>query len=347
MNYRRLSLLSAIFDGFVLWSLVSCGTRVPARISLPTVTETALAPTNENATIAAAATDINAQGILTAQAVGKAAAATGTAQASYAAPTSTLVAPTATPILSKLKLRTEIFKSLDGKWIATVTVALPATEEQGAAEMYYTQLKVAQADGAIAWTPVDGWSNWGLGYTTPRSFHWSKDGSRLFFTNVPVPDGCALFVNGSDLWSLDLSDGRVQAIVPAVGLSLSLSPDETMLAYIGWGDRGLVLRDLQTGAERELKVNQGQAEVQAGDIVWSPDGTSIMLTAAVHPCAANNEATSIVRVDIPTLTQTTLIREDKRRFNTVEWSSPDIVSLQDGDGQLWQMDPKTGQVAKQ
>ena len=84
---------------------------------------------------------------------------------------------------------------------------------------------------------VDAWAPYGLGYTVPRPFHWSNDGRYLFVTNDPAPDGCALFVNGSDLQRVDLSNGEVTQIVEPVGLWLSLSPDETKLAYLSWEGR--------------------------------------------------------------------------------------------------------------
>ena len=211
-------------------------------------------------------------------------------------------------------------------------------------ENYYTQLKVKATDGTVEWTAVDEWSHFGLGYTTPQPLRWSLDGQYLYFTNRPVPDGCGVFVNGSDLHKIDLSDGSVTEIVPPSGLWLSLSPDETMLAYIGYGDRGLVLRDLTTGVEHEAKLNPGQ-DYAAGHVIWSPDGTALALTLAIRPCSTDwAEFTSVVRVEVSSLRQTTLIHEDKRLFTTVEWPTLDQVLLRDDHGDLWWMDSRTGRV---
>lgn len=252
------------------------------------------------------------------------------------------VTRTPTPDLSSFQLRRWSFTSPDGKWTAQVTAALPVS----GGGKYYTQLKVSKADGTLEWVAVDQWLEWGLGYTIPQPLQWSRDGRYLYFTNRPVPDGCAVFVNGSDLHTVDLSNGSVRELVPSVGLWLSLSPDETMLAYIGYGDRGLVIRDLTTGAERETKLDSGQ-EYQAGHIIWSPDGTALMLTLALKPCSTDwADSTSIVRVETASLEQTTLIHKDKRRFITVEWSTVDKVLLRDGGGDDWLMDATTGQVTK-
>jgi len=224
-----------------------------------------------------------------------------------------------------------------------VIAALPTSSGP---ENYYTQLKVSKADGTLEWTVVDEWSAWGLGYTIPKPLHWSRDGRFLYFTNQPVPDGCAVFVNGSDLQRIDLSNGDVREIAPPVGLWLALSPDETMLAYIGYGGRGLVIRDLATGAEQEIPLDPGK-DYQAGQVLWSPDSKTIILALAIHPCSTGwADSTSIVRVDVTTLEPVTLLREDKRLFVPVEWTAAGKVLLKDGEGAHWLMDVTTGQVTR-
>ena len=248
--------------------------------------------------------------------------------------------PTATPVPTEMELRTWSSRSPDGKWDAQGMVAFPVD----GGEKYYTQLKVNKTDGTVEWTVVDEWSRLGLGYTTPQPFHWSRDGRYLYFTNEPVPDGCGLFVNGSDLHRIDLSDGSVKEIVPSSGLWLSLSPDETTLAYIGYRGRGLVLRDLATGVERETRLDPGQ-DYAAGHIVWSPDGAALILTLAIRPCSFSwAESVSVALVEVATLKQTTLIHEDKRLFTTVEWPALDRALLKDDDGNLWWIDLETRQI---
>jgi hypothetical protein len=153
-----------------------------------------------------------------------------------------------------------------------------------------------------------------------------------------------VFVNGSDLHRLNLSDGSVTELVPSYGTWLSLSPGETTLAYIGYRGRGLVLRDLATGAESETKLNPGQ-DYAAGHIVWSPDGTAVALTLAIRPCSSDwAESVSVVRVEVATLQQTMLIRQDERLFVTVDWPAHDRVLLRDDGENLWWMDAETGRV---
>jgi hypothetical protein len=134
-----------------------------------------------------------------------------------------------------------------------------------------------------------------LGWTWPSVLQWSQDGQALYYTNIPVPDGCALFVNGSDLWRVDLPTGQVTPLAPVLSVSIALSPGAETLAYIDGRDAPeLVLRDLATGAERRVRV--AAAGQQAGDIRWSPDGTMLEIKVANEPCS-NATTFSTVRVD--------------------------------------------------
>lgn len=263
-----------------------------------------------------------------------------------AMPSTVAGTPTATPSLTDFRVDMWSSTSPDGKWTAQVIVALPVISDTAVSSSYYTQLKVSKRDGTTEWVIVDEWAEWGLGYTIPQPLHWSRDGQYLYYTNRPIPDGCAVFVNGSDLHRVDLNDGSVMEIVPSVGLWLSLAPDETKLAYLGYGDRGLVRRDLATGTERETKLDPGK-DYQAGHIIWSPDGTTIMLVLAIRPCSTDwADSTSIMRVDVATLERVMLIEEDKRLLVPVEWATTDKVLLKDKGGDYWLMDATTGQVTK-
>lgn len=185
--------------------------------------------------------------------------------------------------------------SPDGRWSAYSLASAPVVSPTSTTgDVYRAVLRLTHADGT-QWTPVDEWRPYGLGWTWPSVLQWSPDGQALYFTNIPVPDGCALFVNGSDLWRVDLSTGRAARLAPVLGISLALSPGAETLAYIdGRGAPELVLRDLATGAERRVRVAvEGQ---QAGDIRWSPDGATLEIAVANEPCG-NATTYSTVRVD--------------------------------------------------
>lgn len=224
-----------------------------------------------------------------------------------------------------------------------MTAPFPAADNT---EQYQTRLEVVNVAGRVTWTLVDQTLNYGLGYTTPRPFHWSADGRYLYFTNLAVPDGCSLFHNGSDLYRADLSTGQITEIVPPWVWWVSLSPDEERVASIGWNGQALELRlrHLTSGEERRTTL-EGKY-TQAGSLVWSPDGQALVLTLAAHPCDPTNWTQSIMRVDLATFSPTILIRDDKRLLVTTAWPEVDVVELTDKDGDMWTLEVTSGKLEK-
>jgi Tol biopolymer transport system component len=234
-------------------------------------------------------------------------------------------------------------QSPDGLWIAESRLSY--VMDGDSAQGYDTELLVSRADGSAAWTLVDTVQNAGLGYTVPEIVRWTPDGQQVYFTNRAVPDGCGLFVNGSDLFRADLSTGEVVELMPSLARALSLSPDETSVAYFPWGpEPDLVLRDLGNGSEIylswEISFNN------PGNIVWSPDGQDLLLTLSADTCLPG-WAHTIVRVNTTSMTPTVLIENDQRQFTIIEWTEPERALLQDKDGRSWWLDTTTGEVTAQ
>ena len=174
-------------------------------------------------------------------------------------------------------------------------------------------MQVARTDGGVVWTAVDEWRPWGLGLSYPEPLRWSAGGRYLFFTNVPVLDGCVVYVNSSDLWLLDLSSGQVTEIVPTIGYVTAVSPDGQQLAVAANNHRGLLIRNLVTGDDEQSVLYPKPGDVwQMGGLQWSPNGQTLLLTQVLKPCSSE-ETTAVVRVDIDTLTATTIIAADDRR----------------------------------
>ena len=268
-----------------------------------------------------------------------------------ASPTATLVAPTPTRAATATRPSTanatvpNTWQSIspDDQWIAEGGMEGPFLE--GDQEKYRTRLTVRRVNGQVTWPVIDQVANYGLGYTVPAPLHWSADGQSLYITNQPVPNGCALFVNGSDLLRVDLATGHVAELVPAVGSSLALSPDETQLAYVGWGaDTELNVQPLAGGDRVRVPLASGRDAVQAGNLVWSPDGKSLLLTVAFNPCEEGRWTQSIVRVDLAPVSQKVLVDRDARRLDTVSWSDPTRARLRDAAGNDWWLDVTTGEV---
>lgn len=259
-------------------------------------------------------------------------------------PAAATATPVATPDPATMEVTTSSTLSPDGRWEAVQTVAIP---KNGAS--YYSNLTVTERAGNLRWAVVDAWAPFGLGYTVPRPFQWSRDGRSLFVTNDPAPDGCALFVNGTDLARVDLATGAVTQLVEPVGLWLSLSPDETKLVYLSWGeDRPLVVRDLASGAEQAIVLPTSDPNWQAGNIVWSPEGDQVLVTIANAPCEGGwAKSTSIVQVTLDAPQAKLLLESDERLLVTTGWPEPSTILLADQDGQTIEMNAATGQIEQE
>lgn len=259
------------------------------------------------------------------------------------------IQPVATPVTTPLAsstpdltgMQTESWFSTapDEQWTAIGLVALP----QPGGDQYYTELRVKKADGNSEWAPVAGWSNFGLGYTTPRPLQWSPDGRYLYFTNAPVADGCALFVNASDLQRLDLTDGSVKAILPPnTTWSLALAPDGKTVAYQK-GDE-LYLLDLETMNDSTIKVEKAEPNAQWGNFVWTPDSQKVAFTIAYQPCLPPEWSHSLLVMDTQSATLTTVIEKDPRRLSIVGWMDAQHLLLTDTERALWLLDMDAGAI---
>jgi len=242
--------------------------------------------------------------------------------------------------------------SPDGKWVAVGLVAFP--KENIGGQLGYIRLMIFSVEEKNHWTIIDNWQEMGLGFPMPQPLKWSQDGNHFYFTHRVVPDGCSVFDNLTDLLQVNLEDGTVSELLPPSALTLALSPDESKLAYIGYGERGLVLKDLVTGEERETKIDPGK-DFNAGRILWSQDEKSLALTLAINPCTGEYgrsktvwaESTTIILVDTMTLEHRVLVQEDPRLFITLAWNEPDKITITDGEeNALWSLIVATGEIIR-
>lgn len=298
----------------------------------------------------------------------KSTAFTKTPSVTYAAVTSIIPSPipafTGTPgptdteasdnqlNLSLMNVQEWVSTSLDGKWIAVGLVAFP--KENVGGQLAYVRLAIFSADGKAHWVVIDNEQEMGPGFPIPEPLRWSPDHMHFYFTHRVIPDGCSTFPFLTDLQQVDLSSGRVTELLPQSARTLALAPDELQVAYVGYGERGLVLRNLATKEERKVKIDPGQ-DFDVGNIVWSPDGNSLVLTLAINPCTGVYgisktvwaESTSILWVDVETLRQKVLIDDNPSLFVTLEWNEPEKITIVDGEENgLWYLDVNTGEITR-
>jgi len=255
--------------------------------------------------------------------------------------------------LSKMSVDEWASTSPDGRWVAVGLVAFP--KENIGGQLAYISLMIFSVEGKTHWTIIDKWQEMGLGFPIPVPLKWSQDGKHFYFTHRVTPDGCSAFALLTDLQQVNLEDGAVDDLLPDPALALALAPDEAQVAYIGYGDRGLILKDLITGEERETKIDPGK-DFNAGNILWSPDEDALALTLAINPCTGDYglsktvwaESTTILWVDAKTLQQKDLVKEDPRLFITLEWNEPGRITIADGEGNsAWYLNVNTGEITRE
>ena len=241
--------------------------------------------------------------------------------------------------------------SPDGRWRVVTQASAPVTvgEDEMAAfrsgARYQVELYVESTDSDLVWTVVDEWRSSGLGADYPGPLQWSADGRYLFFTNIPQPDGCSVFVNGGDLWRLDLQTGEAAQLLPFVGMAMALSPDSQTLAYYRSSyEANFHLHDLASGAEISLYLpDYGDPWQQIGGISWSPDGRQLVLIQVLDPCGAR--LTAVSRLDLAEGEFVTLIEPGERDFTLLNWLRDREIRLLDGDGRIWYLETNSGETA--
>jgi len=212
----------------------------------------------------------------------------------------------------------------------------------GDTEHYRVRLAVSTADHMTEWVIRDETLRYGMGYSIPQPFHWTVDGRYFYYTDAFFPDGCAIFVNGFNLYRLDLTDGTSAEIVPPGAWWVSLSPDEKTAAYVLWNGTDLEIVTRDTASLEEQRGTFDPVYTQGGAIIWSPDGKSLALTLASRPCEPPDWTQSIIRLDITTLSQRLLFQANEPLLRTVEWPEPNTILLADEDGNTWTMNANTG-----
>jgi hypothetical protein len=225
-----------------------------------------------------------------------------------------------------------------GEWVAEARAVFP-----GGGGDYYRELVVSNRDKSISWTLVEETEPWAAGYSLPVPIYFTREGSQFYFTHQTTADGCGLFAGGSNLQQVDLGTGQVVEIAGTEGIGQAVSPDGATLALVRRTPEGvtLTLHDLLSGDEQQVPLLEEEAH-QAGRIVWSPDGSGLVLTLAHEPCSAY-WTHSIVQVDRVSLEQTILVERDERRFWSTEWLD-DGIRLDNAEGNRWTLDLRSGQV---
>ena len=171
----------------------------------------------------------------------------------------------------------------------------------------YRFLVLEKNDGANNWTIEKALAPGG-GTRTEFAFpyFWSADGRYLYYRRVPSQDGC-----GASRWAtisvhrINLQFGTSEIILDTEARWLAVAPDESAMAYVGYGRTGLSLLDLHSKTETHFPSLFPDQNVWLTSFVWSADSQMMAFAALLNPCASD-EGSVIVLVDFPTQVQTIL-----------------------------------------
>jgi hypothetical protein len=251
-----------------------------------------------------------------------------------------------TPRPESVTLSRQILPSPDGEWIAEASF-----EHLNDGESYRVRLAVGRSDGAVWWTPVD-YTQSGLGYTYPALRYWSPDSRTFYFFNMQTPDGCSDFYPIEDEWNaLNVEDGSLTTLPLPDGRGHTISPDGTVMVYASARPPyGLHFRNTLTSTEEFLRLPVDEVdtrEVQAGGIVWSPDGGAFALSVAYgDSCKPDALSFSILRVEDPAHPVfIPLIEESPKLIRMTIWDPSGRILARDWNGDSWWMDAQNGKIA--
>ncbi len=144
---------------------------------------------------------------------------------------------------------------------------------QGYLKSGNTQLFTVSVDGG---TPKQ-WTSQNFDHGAPE---WSKDGTKLYFSANFNPDE-ALEPLNSELYELDLKDGKIRALTDRYGPDTTpkIAPDGSKIAYLGLDDKlqgyqltQLYIMDVAGGAPQLIS---GDFDRSIANIQWADDAKGI------------------------------------------------------------------------
>jgi hypothetical protein len=228
------------------------------------------------------------------------------------------------------------YRSLDGQWLAEIITyeCTPVLDDFGNA---FEQLRLTRADPPAEFV-VDSQlrSCGGLGAAGLDVVAWSPNGRYLYYTDgrEGVPDGGCGPNWVRPVLRADLNTRATEPVGPA-----QLSPDQTHLAF-KQGDV-IVVWSLDEG-----QVGQARAAapgVPVEDIAWSPGSKSIAYLQVGNACMPT-DTSYVGRLDLPGLEPTLLFDSQSPLIISMEWDSPDALSLAGFERGQWVYDFADGEL---
>jgi hypothetical protein len=177
----------------------------------------------------------------------------------------------------------------------------------------------------------------GLGAFGLAGLFWSPNGRFFYYTEARegVPDGCGYWTR--PISRADTADGTATDLGGG-----PVSPDGRRLAV--WDERDLVAYDVDSGEIGRIAAADPAAAL--GPIAWSPDGRSLAYVQAGAFCVPGESGmTTVVRVDLPAMIDSVLLRSSDPAFQSLAWDEPAVLLLGDGADGQWRYDLAGGELS--
>jgi len=177
--------------------------------------------------------------------------------------------------------------------------------------------------------------------TALTNLSFSKDGSRIYY------------VNNNALYKVLLQGGEPTKVIADVDGPLTVSPDETQVAFIktvGSEQTSLIILNVNGAAQRVLATKKIPEFIDLP--AWSPDGKLIACTSGR---LASNRAERLIAFDVATGDEKLITGESWQAFVSLTWL-PDNTGLiaaatETGEGspqscQIWNISYPAGEVRR-
>lgn len=245
--------------------------------------------------------------------------------------------PTVNPSYS---LQVDVIESPNHEWIAQTTF------EQEIYKEYHVTFTVSRKDGTKVWTLIDYWGD-GEGYTYAQLHQWSNDSQYSYFTGDRIAGGgCDFFPVDSKWQQLNVNTGQVTDFLLPLGRGHAISPDESTIAYASPdASLHLSLYDIQSGQEEKvpLPIDPNPKAAQAGNIIWTPDGSAVILSIATgDACNSARPNFYLMRVEINSLDTIDLVGNSTDLLRPLRFEPPNHLLVRDWNGYTWWIDATSG-----
>ena len=166
---------------------------------------------------------------------------------------------------------------------------------------------------------------------------FSPDGRWIYYTQYLT----AKEDNTNNIYRIPANGGTEQKIISDVYTDFSISPDGKQIAYtFDW--RQLIVADIETGNKRVVAERDGMKEAIITDqnsVAWSPDGKRLIFPIAI---VDGHYVMRLIELNLTTGTEKQILNKSGRRTDQVEWLADDSGLIVTHDGQIWQLDYRTG-----